>query len=90
MLSHRNLTYQIANMSFYLPLTPGKSALSLLPPWHIYERTVTYYILSSGVRLIYTNIKRFRDDLGRFPPAYFVCVPLVLDTLHSRVRLSMR
>ena len=35
---------------------------------------------------VYSNIKKFRDDLTAYPPDFFVCVPLVLDTLHSRVR----
>ena len=34
---------------------------------------------------VYSNIKKFRDDLLVHPPHFFVCVPLVLDTLHSRV-----
>ncbi len=85
MLTHKNLCYQLTNLSYYLPLKHNNSALSLLPPWHIYERAVTYYILSAGVRLVYTGIKHFREDLQRFPPDYFVCVPLVLDTLHTRV-----
>lgn len=29
---------------------------------------------------------QFRDDLQRHPPTYFVCVPLVLETLYSRVK----
>lgn len=36
---------------------------------------------------MYSTIKHFRDDLTRFPPSFFVCVPLVLDTLHIRVTL---
>lgn len=35
---------------------------------------------------MYTNLRRFREDLTAFPPDHFVCVPLVLDTLHTRVR----
>jgi len=35
---------------------------------------------------VYSNIKKFREDLTTYPPDFFVCVPLVLDTLHSRVR----
>ena len=34
---------------------------------------------------IYTNIRRFKEDLTKFPPQYFVCVPLVIDTLHTKV-----
>ena len=35
---------------------------------------------------VYTNIRKFKEDLGRYPPHHFVCVPLVLDTLYGRVR----
>ena len=38
---------------------------------------------------VYSNIKKFREDLTTYPPDFFVCVPLVLDTLHSRVRASV-
>lgn len=32
---------QLANLQYFLSPQPGEHALSLLPPWHIYERTVT-------------------------------------------------
>jgi hypothetical protein len=34
---------------------------------------------------VLTTVRKFRDDLTAFPPDHLVCVPLVLDTLHSRV-----
>jgi hypothetical protein len=46
MLSHANLRYQVDNLSYFLPLKAGERSLSLLPPWHIYERSCSYYILS--------------------------------------------
>jgi long-chain acyl-CoA synthetase len=64
----------------------GDSALSLLPPWHIYERAVGYHLLHVGTRIVYTTIKKFRDDLTTHPPDHFVCVPLVLDSLYNKVR----
>ena len=39
MLTHSNLLYQVDNMSFFLSVQPGERTLSLLPPWHIYERS---------------------------------------------------
>ena len=36
---------------------------------------------------VYTNIRRFRDDLTKYPPSFFVCVPLVLDSLYNKVSL---
>lgn len=39
---------------------------------------------------VYTNIRYFRDDLGKHPPHFFVCVPLVLDTLYKRVQAQIK
>ena len=39
---------------------------------------------------VYTNIRRFKEDLTRYPPHFFLCVPLVLDTLYNRVPPSAR
>ena len=38
MLSHANLCYQVNNLQHFLAVAPGQRTLSLLPPWHIYER----------------------------------------------------
>ena len=40
MLSHGNLLYQVENLDFFLPVQPSQCTLSLLPPWHVYERAV--------------------------------------------------
>lgn len=39
MLTHANLLYQVSNLHFFLRPQAGQRALSLLPPWHIYERS---------------------------------------------------
>ena len=85
MLTHANLLYQLHNLKHFLQPAPGESSLSLLPPWHIYERSCGYFIYSCGMKQVYTNIRRFREDLTRFPPQFFVCVPLVIDTLQTKV-----
>eukprot|EP00877_Chromochloris_zofingiensis_P004131 jgi/Chrzof1/13719/Cz08g09130.t1 len=84
MLSHGNLMSQISNFDYFLKVQPGDSTLSLLPPWHIYQRTVAYFLFKCGAKEVFTNIRKFRDDLGRYPPDHFVCVPLVLDTLYNK------
>lgn len=85
MLTHSNLLYQLNNLSHFLQPSPGETSLSLLPPWHIYERSCGYFIYSRGMKQVYTNIRRFREDLTKFPPQFFVCVPLVIDTLQTKV-----
>ena len=37
---------------------------------------------------VYTSKFKFREDLTTHPPDHFVCVPLVLETLHSKVGVS--
>lgn len=38
MLTHSNLLYQVNHLDNFLPVDAGDRTLSLLPPWHIYER----------------------------------------------------
>ena len=85
MLTHSNLLYQLNNLKHFLQPSPGESSLSLLNPWHIYERSCGYFIYSCGMKQVYTSIRRFREDLTKFPPQFFVCVPLVIDTLQTKV-----
>lgn len=39
---------------------------------------------------VYSNIRKFKDDLAVFPPDHLVCVPLVLDSLYNRVMGRLR
>jgi long-chain acyl-CoA synthetase len=68
-----------------LQVLPGDTTLSLLPPWHIYQRTVSYYLLSVGCQEVFSSIRSFAKDLTAYPPDHFICVPLVLDTLYNKV-----
>ena len=43
---------QIANFTAFISPNPQDSALSLLPPWHIYERAVGYYLYARACRQV--------------------------------------
>ena len=45
-LTHSNLAYQKQNLGYFCPIKAGDRTLSLLPPWHIYERAAAYYVFS--------------------------------------------
>ena len=52
-----------------------------------YSRTLSRSHLISKIFLqVYTNIRKFKEDLSAYPAHHFVCVPLVLETLYGRVR----
>lgn len=56
MLTHSNLAYQRSNMGYFVNAHPGDRTLSLLPPWHIYERAVAYYLFSCACEQVSTKI----------------------------------
>ena len=47
MLTHANFLSQLAAIGDVISARPGERVLSLLPPWHCYERTTMYFLLSS-------------------------------------------
>lgn len=44
-------------------LSVGDSFLSLLPCWHIFERSAEYGMLGRGCRIVYSNLLNFKRDL---------------------------
>ncbi|GBG63422.1 hypothetical protein CBR_g38044 [Chara braunii] len=86
MLTHENLLHQVKNLVDVIQPEQKRTLLSILPPWHMYERSAEYFFMSHGGRLVYSNVQNFKDDLTRYPPDYFVAVPLVFDVLYNGVQ----
>ena len=61
---HSPPTSQVENLDYFMPVKAGESVLSLLPPWHIYERTCSYYILSRGVKQVRGTDKEIKQGSG--------------------------
>lgn len=53
MLSHANILSQLRIFHTLVDVRPGDTTLSLLPPWHIYERTTGYFIFQQGVTQVH-------------------------------------
>jgi long-chain acyl-CoA synthetase len=85
MLTHANLLHQVNTLSSIVQPQPGDRLLSILPTWHIYERTIEYFALSQGVTLIYTDLRHFKQDLKQRQPQYFVSVPRLLEAIQNGV-----
>ncbi|XBI86323.1 hypothetical protein VPH35_094302 [Triticum aestivum] len=86
MLTHRNLLHQINNMWEIVPAVPGDRFLSMLPPWHAYERSAEYFIFTHGAQQIYSSVKYLKADLQKYQPHYVFSVPLVYETLYSSIQ----
>ncbi|KAL9260154.1 putative acyl-activating enzyme 16, chloroplastic [Drosera capensis] len=86
MLTHRNLLHQVNNLWDLVPVVPGDRFLSLLPPWHAYERACEYFILSRGTEQVYTTVRNIKEDLKKYQPHYLFAVPLIYETLYSGIQ----
>ncbi|WJX33361.1 Long-chain-fatty-acid--[acyl-carrier-protein] ligase AEE15, chloroplastic, variant 2 [Trifolium repens] len=86
MLTHQNLLHQIKFYSDIVPAEVGDRFLSMLPPWHAYERACEYFIFSRGVDQVYTTVRNLKDDLGRYQPHYLISVPLVYESLYIGIQ----
>ncbi|KAM7277624.1 hypothetical protein ACFE04_004758 [Oxalis oulophora] len=86
MLTHKNLLHQIRNFDDRVPAVPGDQFLSMLPPWHAYERAAEYFIFSRGVEHVYTTVKFLKEDLKKYQPHFLISVPLVYETLYNGIQ----
>jgi len=90
-LRHRNLVHQVKNCSFN-PKTKqfdpwvGDAFVSILPCWHIFERTSEYFCMSRGAKLIYSNLKNFKSDLVKHKPHFLIAVPRLFETIYKGVQ----
>ncbi|GAB5036038.1 long-chain-fatty-acid ligase [Nannochloropsis oceanica] len=92
-LSHSNLLHQVNYNSFadtarrepsYNPVL-GDVLVSVLPCWHIFERTAEYWMYSKGIHVVYSNVKNFKTDLEKHHPQFIVAVPRLLETIYRGV-----
>lgn len=90
-LTHSNILSQLEDISLGAKLdpVPGEVFVSVLPCWHVFERTAAYWVLSKGVTLVYSNKRRFREDLATHKPHMLISVPRVFENLHAAITAKL-
>ncbi|KAH9609946.1 hypothetical protein KSS87_022953 [Heliosperma pusillum] len=86
MITHQNLLHQINVLWDIVPVKAGDKSLSVLPPWHAYERASEYFVFTHGIKQVYTTVKHLKDDLKRYQPDYFISVPSVYEALYRAIQ----
>lgn len=92
MLTHGNLIHQTGHrLAPSQPFDeaepmPGDVTLSLLPVWHITERTFELWMASRGCTVVYSSIRSFKNDLAKHKPQWLVLVPRVLEKIAGGVQ----
>ncbi len=89
MLSHGNFLHQVRALGDVIQPQPADKVLSILPSWHAYERAAEYFLLSRGCRLVYTNLRSFKQDLREQKPNYMVGVPRLWESLYDGIQKQL-
>lgn len=91
MLTHKNIMHNVRTAPPLFNFTEDDSSLSVLPSWHIYERTFEYMVLRCGASIIYSKpIKQvFLEDVKSEKPSYMVCVPRIWEGIHKGILSSV-
>lgn len=85
MLNHRNILYNLEKLPPLIGLTEQDLWVSILPSWHIYERTLEHLALSRGSCVVYSNLKSFSADLIAYRPTLVATVPRLWESLYGKV-----
>lgn len=90
-LKHSNIMFQVGNLTVgRIDPKPGDVFVAVLPIWHIFERTAGYYCYAKGMTVVYSNRRRFREDLGKHRPHVIFGVPRVFESLHASVMSKLK
>jgi long-chain acyl-CoA synthetase len=90
MLSHANIMHNVQNLPSLIALSSEDRWLSILPSWHIFERTVEYIALAYGCCIVYSSVRTFAADLARYRPTVVATVPRVWEALYSKVNSTLK
>ncbi len=85
MLKHRNILYNLEKLPPLIALNEQDLWVSILPSWHIYERTLEHLALSCGSCIVYSNLKTFSSDLVAYRPTLVATVPRLWESLYVKV-----
>lgn len=91
MLTHRNMTSNIAYSLNDFDLRTDDVSISFLPLSHITARHVDFALLYHGVTLAYVPfIEQLPEAMLQVRPTIFVGVPRVYEKIHARVELTAK
>lgn len=90
MLSHSNIMHNVRTLPPLIELGPDDLWVSILPTWHIFERTAEYVSMASGSSLVYSSIRTFAADLENYKPTLVATVPRIWESLYSKITTALK
>jgi long-chain acyl-CoA synthetase len=89
MLSQKGWLTAIHNTIARLDMSSNDTAVSLLPPWHAFERAIEYATLSLGIDFLVSNMTTLKDDLRDFRPTIFPSVPRIWESVYNGIMVKV-
>jgi long-chain acyl-CoA synthetase len=72
------------------PALPDDAAISILPPWHIFERMLEYVYMAHGMDFLISNISQLKEDLGVFKPSLISSVPRIWESIYNGIHTKVQ
>lgn len=87
MLTHNNFLHQVRAPHAHLDIGLGDVFLSVLPIWHVFERSCEYVALFSGCSLVYSKLvgKVILADMEAMRPTIFPSVPRIWESVRAGI-----
>lgn len=85
MLSQKGWITAIQNTIVRLDMNSNDNAVSLLPPWHAFERAIEYAGIFLGLDFLISNMTSLKDDLRDFRPTIFPSVPRIWESVYNGI-----
>jgi len=87
MLTHKNIMHNVRVLPDVIHITHQERWLSILPVWHVFERTLEYIIISTFGMMCYSKptAKHLLPDFAEVKPTFMIAVPRVYEALYQGV-----
>ena len=87
MLSHRNLSQNVFNMSKYVPIPDGGRVLDVLPMHHVYEMTCTVMtsFYQGATVVICEGLKYIQQNFVEAECNIMLGVPLIFENIYRKI-----
>src|SRR5262245_18382500 len=86
MLTHRNLVSNALESGKVFDLRPDDSALTFLPLYHVFERTVLYIYLNFGLLINYARgVETVAEDIKEVRPTVVTAVPRLFEKIYATI-----
>lgn len=84
-LTHENILHNIEVLPAMIELKEKEKLVSILPIWHIYERTISYVTASFACFTALTTKRDIKTDLSEEKPNIFISVPALWLNIYNTV-----